>query len=123
VAALVGCAVVLPGCLISGHSATYLSGTEVSGAALGRVTPGESRKEFVLATFGEPSSKTTLEDGTELWKWQYTKTRSSRGTVLFLFSSSDYHQESSTTFVEFKGETVSRVWQEGGSKAQGSSYE
>ena len=71
----------LSGCLISRHSHESVSGTEVSEQTFNRIEPGVTTRQWIIGTLGEPTLKTPLEDGSELWKWQYAKTKSSSGAL------------------------------------------
>lgn len=79
---------VLGGCLVGSSNRTTYSGRYVSPSALDRVEPGYTTQDEVLDLLGEPSSRREHDDGSELWRWAYRKTHSSRGHVLLLFSSS-----------------------------------
>src|ERR1043165_703430 len=82
---LAACAALLPGCLISSRTAEHSSGTYVSENTMGQIEPGVTTKAWVIGAFGNPTSRTPLEDGGELWKWEYSRTRESHGGVLFIF--------------------------------------
>jgi len=101
----------LPGCLITSSGDTSYSGQHISAETFEKVEAGTS-KGFVLATFGEPSARTTLEDGSEVWRWTYTENRSSSGTVIFLLNSSSRKETQHNTFVEFADGVVARSWRD-----------
>ena len=46
-------------------------GTYISKELMGFVKVNETTGEWVLAVFGEPDFKSTLSDGTEIWRWSY----------------------------------------------------
>lgn len=46
-------------------------GVYVSEKILERVEPGKTRTDWLLAVLGEPTSRSPLEDGSEIWKWCY----------------------------------------------------
>ena len=101
----------LPGCIITSKGDTSHSGQYISAETFSKVEPGTS-SGFVLATFGEPSTRTTLDDGSQIWRWRHTETRSSSGTVIFLLSSSNRTETQHNTFVEFRDGVVVRVWRD-----------
>ena len=104
-------AALLPGCLITSNGNTSHSGQHISGETFDQVQQGTS-VGFVLATFGEPTSRTKLEDGGEIWRWRYTETRSSSGTVILLLSSSNRTEKQHNTFVEFRDGVVVKTWRD-----------
>jgi outer membrane protein assembly factor BamE (lipoprotein component of BamABCDE complex) len=110
VCALISSAATLPGCLISSHSDESLSGTYVSEPTFNRIEPGVTTRQWVLGSLGEPTLKTKLEDGGELWKWQYSKTKQSSGAVLFLFGGSSKSSTTGAAYVQFKDDVVTRSW-------------
>jgi hypothetical protein len=108
----VAAALLLGGCLINSSSKTEYSGRYLSPAAVSQIEPGETRQDFVLATIGEPTTKTALDDGSEIWKWEYRKTRSSSGSVFLLLNSDNQTRSEGATYVVFRDGVVEKVWQE-----------
>lgn len=107
-----GVIVLLTGCLAGGSSHSDITGTYVSSDALAQITPNNTRREFVEATLGQPSSKKKLEDGREIWRYFYTRTKKSNGYVLFVFGGSNTEQRQETTVIQFTPEgVVEKVWQ------------
>ena len=108
------CAIVatiaLSGCLISRHSNESFSGTKVSEQTFNRIEPGVTTKQWILGTLGEPTLNTPLEDGSELWKWSYTSTKSSSGAVLFVFGGSSTSTTASAAYVQMKDGIVTKAW-------------
>jgi len=109
-AGLTACAVLLPGCLINSRTAERSSGTYISENTLGQIEPGVTSKAWVLGALGEPTKKTTLEDGSELWKWEYSRTRESHGGVLFLINRSSSTESGGAAYVEMRGGVVTKAW-------------
>lgn len=106
-----GC-LVSGGCLIGHGSSDTVSGTYVGRETLAQIKPGETREDFVAATLGQPSAKTTLNDGAELWKYNYSRTRKSGGYVFVVLSAGSKEQTVATTFVELKDGVVRKAWQD-----------
>ena len=104
-------ALLLPGCLIGRNSKTEVHGTYVGPETIAQIEPGKSAS-YVVALLGEPSSKTRLDDGGELWKWSYVERKESRGSVLFIFGSNSKHETHNTAFVEFANGAVKRAWRD-----------
>lgn len=108
--ALLFAAGALPGCLISSRSSETQSGTYVSEATFNQIEPGVTTKQWVLGTLGEPSLKTTLENGEELWKWSYCKTKQSSGSLLFVFGGSSTSSTMGAAYVQFKDGIATKSW-------------
>jgi outer membrane protein assembly factor BamE (lipoprotein component of BamABCDE complex) len=103
---------VVPGCLVTSQSRTEYSGRYVGPETFERVQEGKSSQEFVRATLGEPTCRTPLSDGTEVWKWEYQKTHSGSGTVFLLFGGSDRTEHPGAAYVTFKDGVVARKWRD-----------
>jgi outer membrane protein assembly factor BamE (lipoprotein component of BamABCDE complex) len=102
----------LGGCLISSHNSTTISGSYVSPATYDEVKPGETTAEWVKAAFGEPSCKTPLASGEELWKWTYSKTKEGTGTVLFIFGGSDKTETVGHVNIQVRDGVVIHKWRD-----------
>ncbi len=100
----------LGGCLVSSNSTSSRSGTYVSDSAWRRIEPGETSAAWLAATLGEPSDKKTLDDGTEVWKYQYTEHKQNNGHVFLLFEGSSNKEKTAAAIVELKDGVVVRKW-------------
>ena len=100
----------LSGCLVGSHESESYSGTTVSAPTFDQIEPGKTTKAWVLGTLGEPSSKTDIENGEELWKWSYTKTQKSNGYFLFVFGGSSEKSASGAAYVQIKDGLVTKKW-------------
>ncbi|MEL6498508.1 MAG: outer membrane protein assembly factor BamE [Planctomycetota bacterium] len=102
----------LGGC-IYGSSVTRESGTRVNANTLGRIVPGETTSGWVMAALGEPTRRTTYDDGRELWVYSYSKEKKSKGTFLLVVGGSDTSETTQTAFVEFDAEgIVTETWRD-----------
>jgi len=109
-AALVA-AFLFPACIINVDSHSERSGRYVSASTLQQVEPGRTQS-YVLALLGEPTSRTKIDDGTEIWKWAYTETKRSEGSLIFVFSGDDTERIEGAAYVEFKDGVVQKTWQD-----------
>lgn len=107
----------LGGCLVGGSSETRVTGAYIGPQTVAAVRPGETRAEGVVAMFGEPSNKSTLEDGSELWRWDYTRSSKGGGYVFLIAASRHRDEVSSRTFVQLKEGVVTKVWQDSSAPA------
>jgi len=87
------------------------TGDYVSPRTLEQIKTGVSA-EYVLAILGSPTTKSELENGTEIWKWRYTETLESHGGILIVFRSKSSTDTVHNSFVEFEDDTVVRTWRD-----------
>jgi outer membrane protein assembly factor BamE (lipoprotein component of BamABCDE complex) len=103
-------AVISGGCLVGSSSKETRSGNYVPPATFDQIRPGRTTEGWVLATLGQPSQRTVLEDRTEVWKWSYTEHRSSSGHIFLLFSGSSQREDDRAAFVEIREGVVVKKW-------------
>ncbi len=103
--------VALPACIINVGTKTERTGRYVSSETLRQVEPGRSQ-DYVLALLGEPTSRTKLEPGGEVWKWSYTETKKREGRLIFVFSGDDTTSVQGAAYVEFQNGVVAKSWQD-----------
>ena len=104
-------ATTLSGCLIDTSSHNDISGRYVGSETFAQIQPGKNQ-EYVAALIGDPSTKTVLDGGTEIWKWTYSERKNSSGSVIFLFSADSHTDSQKTTYVEFKDGVVVKAWRD-----------
>lgn len=100
----------MSGCLITSRNHEDFTGTEISDATFNRIEPGTTTRQWILATLGQPTTQTTLEDGSEIWKWTYSRTRSSSGSLLFVFGGSSSTVTGGSAYVQMKDGIVTKSW-------------
>ncbi|MCC6322330.1 MAG: hypothetical protein IT438_12945 [Phycisphaerales bacterium] len=111
-ATTLACSAGLTGCLVSSHNSTKIEGAYVSPATYDEVQPGTTTAEWITAAFGQPSVKTPLASGDELWKWTYTKTKSGQGSVLFVFGGSDVTETVGHVNIQVRDGIVVHKWRD-----------
>ncbi len=104
VAALSACSI------IESDKHTSFTGNYVPADALSQIKVGESTPSYVEAVLGEPTSRTDLEDGSAIWRWDYTETRSSDGSLFLVFDGESSTTKKRSTYVEFRDGVVARKW-------------
>lgn len=109
---LAACFLLTAGCLVRGKNYENIEGRYIGDQTLSRIEPGETNREWVLAVMGEPTTKSTLDTGRQIWKWEYRRVKSSSGSVLFVFGGSDRSVEVRNVYVEFEDDTVTSVWRD-----------
>lgn len=108
-ASLAGC--LFCACIVNVDSHKERTGRYVSAATLQQVEPGRS-PAYVLALLGEPTSRTTIEGATEIWKWTYSETKHREGQLIFVFDGDETQRIEGATFVEFQDGLVRKTWQD-----------
>ena len=100
----------LSGCLVSGSANQSRTGKYVAEETLCKIEPGKTTQGWVAATLGEPSTKNKLDDGTEVWRYDYTEKREHHTAVFLLFGGSDKKETNGSVFVEMKDGVVKNKW-------------
>jgi outer membrane protein assembly factor BamE (lipoprotein component of BamABCDE complex) len=100
----------LAGCLVSNDTVHSQSGKYVSDRAWRQIDEGETSAAWVQATLGEPSERSKLDDGREIWKWNYTEHKNSSGHVFLLFEGSSNKDINGSAIVELKDGVVVKKW-------------
>lgn len=100
-----------PACIIHADSHTTRSGKYISTETVQRIEPGKPA-EYVVAVLGEPSSRQSLADGTEIWKWTYRERKQSSGAVFLVVDSDSTTETERATYVELQHGVVIRAWQD-----------
>lgn len=101
----------LQGCIINASSKTSQTGKYVSNETFKQIQPG-ANKDYVVALIGEPSTKTQLADGTEIWRWTYRETKTSSGAVIFLINSDTQNESEKSSYVQMENGVVTKAWQD-----------
>ena len=98
------------GCLVSNDTTRSQSGKYVSDRAWRQIDEGETSAAWVQATLGDPSERSKLDDGTEIWKWNYTEHKSSSGHIFLLFDGSSTKETNQSAIIELKDGVVVKKW-------------
>jgi outer membrane protein assembly factor BamE (lipoprotein component of BamABCDE complex) len=107
-------ALIMGGCLINSNNSESFTGKRVSNATYNQIEPGVTTKQWIIGTLGEPTERTTLENGEEIWKWSYTQTKSSRGSLLFVFGGTTTKTDAGSAYVQFRDNMVVKTWRTDG---------
>jgi outer membrane protein assembly factor BamE (lipoprotein component of BamABCDE complex) len=100
----------LSGCLVSSDTHTSQSGKYVSDRTWRQIDEGETSAAWVEATLGEPSERKRMDDGTEIWRWNYTEHKNSSGHIFLLFNGSSSKEKQSAAIIELKDGVVVKKW-------------
>ena len=100
----------LNGCLVAHSSNQHVTGNYVPPSTFDRIEPGKTSAAWVKATLGEPSSKETAGNNTEVWKYSYTEQKESSGAIFLIFGGSDKKEQQRVAYVEIKDGVVTHKW-------------
>jgi len=103
----------LSGC-ISGRSDVRYGpeGPAVGHETIRQIDIGQTSKEWVLGTFGKPTSETTTPEGTEILKYVYTKKVDSDLDVFLFLDFDEKHEYRTTYYFEIADGVVTKFWKE-----------
>lgn len=89
-------------------------GTYISKNLMDQVEVNKSTADWVRAVLGEPDVRATLGDGSEIWKWSYSPTEQSIGSLsVFGHSTKDEPKLIPVTaYVRIKQGIVTEKWHE-----------
>ena len=104
-----------PGCLVVTGSTVDQSGVRVSQATLGQIEVGVTSEDWIIATLGEPSMRTTVteEPSVAILRYEYSHTKASGGAVFLIFAGGSSSSDVKVTFFEVTDGVVTRYWTEG----------
>ena len=100
------------GCLVmGGKSINYgPQGAMVSTETLDHIERGQTSKAKLISLLGEPTSKETPVEGTEIYKYTYTKKKSSGVALFLIFAIGDSEEQRNELFFEIKDDVVVDWW-------------
>lgn len=100
------------GCLLTSSNTTSVSGVKVGAATLRQVEIGKTTENWLVATLGPPTTRTTVRGDLEILGYNHEVEKKSRGSVFLLFSGRSQKVDKSTTFFELNEGVVTRYWTE-----------
>ena len=102
---------VLSGCVCAGSNINYgPKGQPIGKATVSQIKPGQTTKAWVLSLLGDPSSVREMPDGTEVLKYEYSKTKNGKFVLFPIIFLHDSKVEQTTCYVEIKDGIVTRRW-------------
>lgn len=102
----------LSGCIVSSSSGSKISGAYVKPSSISRVHINSSTTSDVEEIMGEPTDRVQNDDGTETWTYEWTQTKASAGTVLFVFAGANKDTVSESLHVKFRDHIVIKKWRD-----------
>jgi len=101
------------GCVSASSTKTYQGGPPPSSKTLKHVKPGDTTREWVVATLGTPACATRPSQNVEILKYSYTQTQKDRFSVPLIVSAREEKTIQKDLFFEITNGRVSKYWQEG----------
>jgi hypothetical protein len=113
-AVLLGAVALTSGCLVMSGKSVDESGVKVSSDTLRQIEPGVTTEAWLLATLGEPTERTAIEDQehVQILRYDHTVSKSEGGTVFLLFAGGSETRKTTRTYFEVTDGVVTRYWNE-----------
>jgi hypothetical protein len=104
---------IVGGCISSRTDVMYGSkGPAVSSRTLKMVVIGETSKEWLYGTLGDPTNETRSLDGTEILKYEYNKKVDRSFEIEPFLDLGDKKEQRTVYYFELKNGVVTRFWKE-----------
>lgn len=114
VVAALSLALLAGGCLVTSGKSVSESGVQVSLQTIKQIEIGKTSAAWLVATLGEPTSRTCVDGypNVEIFRYDYVTTSRSSGTIFLLFATGSKKQVKERTFFEITDGVVTKVWKE-----------
>ncbi len=95
---------------IQGPTIKY-EGTNISDELFGIIKVGVTADDWLLAVFGEPDARSTLRDGSEIWRWTYRPIEQ-QGSMVQVFNKTEKEPQLATrnVFLQLRAKVVVEKW-------------
>jgi outer membrane protein assembly factor BamE (lipoprotein component of BamABCDE complex) len=103
---------VASGCVVSSDATSHESGKKLKDSTLKQLEPGKTTKEWTISVLGTPSSRNKLDNGTEVFKYEYSKTVDEEFAIFLLWASDSEKTTSQSVCLEFRDNILTRYWTE-----------
>jgi hypothetical protein len=104
---------VVGGCISGRTDVTYgTNGPAVSSRTLKMVKIGETSKEWLYGTLGDPTNESRTPDGTEILRYEYNKKVDSSFEINPFLDLDDKKEVRTVYYFELKDGVVTRFWKE-----------
>lgn len=100
--------------IVSHNSRTaYGSGRSVPGYdTLRQIRPGETTRVWVVETLGTPTSRTQLDDGAEILRYEYVRETRNKVGCLFIIDIDHSTVSEENLYFEIRDGIVERYWRD-----------
>lgn len=102
--------IAMTGCLITVDSDSRSLQSVWNEGDVARMQVGQSDQQYIRNTFGEPVTKLTYADGTEIWEYRNRSEKDTEVGVFLIFSVDVEEERVETLSIEFADGVVSNYW-------------
>ena len=103
---------VTSGCVVCSETTSQESGKKLKNSTLKQLEPGKTTKEWAVSALGTPTSRNKLDNGTEVLKYEYSKTVDHEFAIFLLLASDSKKKTSQSVCLEFRDNILTRYWSE-----------
>ena len=89
-----------------------MRGRKLKNSSLRKLEPGVTTKDWAVSVLGTPTSRSKLEYGAEVLKYEYSKTVNHELAIFLLLGSESEKTTSESVCLEFKDNILTRYWSE-----------
>ena len=107
---IIAVGLLLNGCLVTVETDSDTVQTAWSESDVSRLQLGRSDFDWVRSSFGNPVTKLTYADGTEIWKYRNIAEKDVEVGVFLIFSVDIEEERIETLSIEFSNGVVSNYW-------------
>lgn len=102
--------IALTGCLVTVSSDSRSLQTVWDEGDVSRLQLGMSDQDWVRTTFGDPTTRLTYADGSEIWKYRNRSEKDIEVGVFLIFSVDIEEERTETLAIEFTDGLVTNYW-------------
>jgi len=103
---------VTSGCIVSTENTSQERGKKLKNSSLRKLEPGVTTKDWTVSVLGTPTSRSKLDNGTEVLKYEYSKTVNHELVIFLLLGSESEKTTRESVCLEFKDDILTRYWSE-----------
>lgn len=100
------------GCLVGSSSSVKEEGVKITGPTLAQIEVGKTTESWLVATAGEPTSRSKVDDHVQVLRYKHTETKDSGGYIFLIYAGGEEHKKTSTAIFEVTDGVVTRYWTE-----------
>ena len=103
---------VMSGCIVSTENTSQERGKKLKNSSLKQLEPGVTTKDWAVSVLGTPTSRSKPDNGTEVLKYEYSKTVNHELAIFLILGSESEKTTSESVCLEFKDNILTRYWSE-----------
>ena len=103
---------VTSGCIVCTENTSQERGKKLKNSSIRQLEPGVTTKDWALSVLGTPTSRSKLDNDTEVLKYEYSKTVNRELAIFLLFGSESEKTTNESVCLEFKDNILTRYWSE-----------